>query len=472
MRRELFFDHALLPTGWARDVRITVADGVIAAVAGGAAREGAEHIAGIAVPGLANLHCHAFQRGMAALAERRGPRSDSFWTWREVMYRFLGRLSPDDVEAIAAFAYMEMLEAGFTTVGEFHYLHHDIDGRPYADLGEMAVRIAKASADTGIGLTLLPSFYAFGGFGGAAPTEGQRRFLNDPERFLKLVERTRAIVADLPAARVGIAPHSLRAVTPDTLHAVCEATPEGPIHIHAAEQTKEVDECIAALGRRPVEWLIDKAQVDSRWCVIHATHTTVHEIRALAASGAVAGLCPLTEASLGDGIFDAAGFLAAAGRFGIGTDSNIQIDAAAELRQLEYGQRLTRRARNVLTVHEGEFDRTAAARHGACRRCAGAAAADRRACVRSARGHRPARREPHRPRVTKRRCMARCLDLHGGTRRREDGAGRRRDRGRGGPPQDAARDRGALSGRGRRYHDLRQCIRKALIEALARWRSA
>jgi formimidoylglutamate deiminase len=354
LRRELFFEHALLPTGWAHDVLINVADGVIATITAGAARNGAEHVAGIAVPGLPNLHCHAFQRGMAALAERRGPRADSFWTWREVMYRFLGRLSPDDLEAIAAFAYMEMLETGFTTVGEFHYLHHDVDGRPYADIGEMAARIAKASADTGIGLTLLPSFYAFGGFGGAAPTEGQRRFLNDPERFLALVERTRTIVADLPAARVGIAPHSLRAVTPDTLRAIVQAMPTGPIHIHAAEQTKEVDECVAALGSRPVEWLIDNAGVDSRWCIIHATHTTGREIRALAASGAVTGLCPLTEASLGDGIFDAAGYLATAGRFGIGTDSNIQIDASAELRQLEYAQRLARRARNVLTVHEGE----------------------------------------------------------------------------------------------------------------------
>ncbi len=217
MRRELFFDHALLPSGWARDVRVGVADGVIVSVAAGAARDGAERIAGIAVPGLPNLHCHAFQRGMAGLAERRGPQADSFWTWREVMYRFLGRLSPDDVEAIAAFAYMEMLETGFTTVGEFHYLHHDIDGRPYADIGEMAARIAAASAETGIGLTLLPSFYAYGGFGGAPPAPGQRRFLNDPDRFLKLVERSRAIVADLPDARVGIAPHSLRAVTPETL---------------------------------------------------------------------------------------------------------------------------------------------------------------------------------------------------------------------------------------------------------------
>jgi formimidoylglutamate deiminase len=335
-------------------VRVGVEDGVIVSVAAGAARDGAEHIDGIAVPGLPNLHCHAFQRGMAGLAERRGPRADSFWTWREVMYRFLGRLSPDDVEAIAAFAYVEMLETGFTTVGEFHYLHHDVDGRPYGDIGEMAKRIAAASAETRIGLTLLPSFYAYGGFGGTPPSPGQRRVLNDPERFLKIVERGRAIVAGLPAARVGIAPHSLRAVTPNTLRAVCAAMPEGPIHIHAAEQVKEVEECVAALGCRPVQWLLDNEEVDSRWCVIHATHTTETEIRALAASGAVAGLCPLTEASLGDGIFDGASYVAATGRFGIGTDSNIQIDAAAELRQLEYGQRLARRARNVMATKEGE----------------------------------------------------------------------------------------------------------------------
>jgi formiminoglutamate deiminase len=353
-RRELLFDHALLPSGWTRDVRIAVADGTIAAVSAGATRDGAEHIPGIAVPGVPNLHCHTFQRGMAGLAERRGPQADSFWTWREVMYRFLDRLTPDDVEAIAAFAYMEMLEAGFTTVGEFHYLHHDVDGRPYADLGEMAARIAKASAETGIGLTLLPSFYAYGGFGGAAATPGQRRFLNDPDRFSKLVERSRAVVTGLPAAQVGIAPHSLRAVTPQTLRAVCEAAVAGPIHIHAAEQIKEVEESVAVLGARPVEWLLGNVGLDARWCVIHATHTTEPEIRALAASGAVVGLCPLTEASLGDGIFDGADYLAAGGRLGIGTDSNIQIDAAAELRQLEYGQRLAQRARNVMTTEEGE----------------------------------------------------------------------------------------------------------------------
>ncbi len=351
---ELFFDHALLPSGWARDVRITVERGSISALSENATRGRADRIAGIAVAGLPNLHCHAFQRGMAGLAERRGPAADSFWTWREVMYRFLDRLTPDHVEAIAAFAYMEMLESGFTTVGEFHYLHHDIDGRPYADLGEMAARIATAASETRIGLTLLPSFYAYGGFGAAPPAPGQRRFLNDPDRFLRLVERTRTIVAPLPAGRVGIAPHSLRAVTPETLRVVCRAAPDGPIHIHAGEQTREVDESIASLGCRPVQWLLDKAGLDHRWCVVHATHTLGAEVRALAASGAVVGLCPLTEASLGDGIFDGAGYLTAGGCFGVGTNSNIQIDAAAELRQLEYGQRLTRRARNVLTLREGE----------------------------------------------------------------------------------------------------------------------
>jgi len=354
MHRELFFEHALLPAGWAHDVRIAVVDGMIASVAEGATRKGAEHVAGIAVPGLPNLHCHAFQRAMAALAERRGPQADSFWTWREVMYRFLARLTPEDVEAITAFAYMEMLEAGFTTVGEFHYLHHNVDGRPYADIGEMAARIAAASRQTGIGLTLLPSFYAFGGFGGAPPTDGQRRFINDPDRFLKLVERTREIGATVPGVRVGIAPHSLRAVTPETLCVVCDAVPDGPIHIHAAEQTKEVEDSIAVLGRRPVEWLLEHAGLDQRWCVIHATHATANEVRALAASGVTVGLCPLTEASLGDGIFAAADYLAAGGQFGIGTDSNIQIDAAAELRQLEYGQRLARRSRNVMTTKQGE----------------------------------------------------------------------------------------------------------------------
>jgi formiminoglutamate deiminase len=350
----LRFDHALLPEGWAHDVRLTIRDGFIAAVERGGGNTGADRVAGIAIPGLPNLHCHAFQRAMAGMAERRGPAGDTFWTWREVMYRFLAALTPEDVEAIAAFAYMEMLEAGFTAVGEFHYLHHDVDGQPYADPAEMASRIAAAATETGIGLTLLPCFYAHGGFGGAAPAPGQRRFLNDLDGFHRLVARTREILARLPNARLGIAPHSLRAVTPEALRALAAAAPEGPIHIHAAEQIKEVDDCVAALGARPVAWLLAHADVGSRWCIVHATHMTADETRALAASGAVAGLCPLTEANLGDGVFPAESFLSAQGRLGVGSDSNVQVDAAAELRQLEYGQRLTRMARNVLARCDGE----------------------------------------------------------------------------------------------------------------------
>jgi formiminoglutamate deiminase len=352
--KSFFFSHALLPEGWAGDVRIDVADGAIVNVTPAAQRDGAEHIAGIAIPGLPNLHCHGFQKGMAGLAERRGPDHDSFWTWREVMYRFLSVLTPDDVEAITSYAYMEMLEAGFTAVGEFHYLHHDIDGHHYADIAELTARVAAAAAETGIGLTLLPSFYAYGGFGGVPPTAGQRRFINDPDTFFDIVRRARAIAATLPDAAVGIAPHSLRAVTPERLRVVLNAFKDGPVHIHAAEQLKEVDECIAALGGRPVEWLLTHCGVDARWCLVHATHMTAAETEALAGSGAVAGLCPLTEANLGDGVFDADQYIGARGRFGVGTDSNIELDAAAELRQLEYNQRLHHRARNVLAQREGE----------------------------------------------------------------------------------------------------------------------
>jgi formimidoylglutamate deiminase len=381
----LFFDHALLPDGWARDVRIGVAGGIVSVVEAGATADGSLRVSGIALPGLPNLHCHTFQRAMAGRAERRGPAHDSFWTWREVMYRFLGRLSPDDIEAISAFAYMEMLERGFTSVAEFHYLHHAPDGTPYADLGEMAGRIAAAARETGIGLTLLPSFYNYGGFGGAAPVPGQQRFLNDPDRFLKLVERARAAAASLPSARVGIAPHSLRAVTPDTLTQVVTATPDGPIHIHAAEQTKEVEDCVAWSGKRPVQWLLDEMKVDRRWCLIHATHMTKDETQLLAESGAVAGLCPLTESSLGDGFFNGPDFLEIGGRFGVGTDSNIDIDAAAELRQLEYSQRLLHRGRNVMTRAEGEstgrrlFTQALAGGAQALQRDCGAVAAGKRA---------------------------------------------------------------------------------------------
>lgn len=352
--QKLIFDHALLPEGWAQNVGVDIQDGVIRSVDVGATPQGRARIAGIALPGLPNLHSHTFQRGMAGLAETRGGGNDSFWSWRQLMYRFLGRLTPDDIEALAAQAFMEMLEAGFTSVAEFHYLHHDLDGRPYANLAELSERIVAAASQTNIGLTLLPSLYGYGGFGGAEPNEGQRRFLNDADRFLALVEKARAAVRPLPDARVGIAPHSLRAVTPELLSNVVRATPEGPIHIHVAEQVKEVQDCLDWSGRRPVEWLLDHAPVDDRWCLIHATHMTPEETEAFARSGAVAGLCPLTEASLGDGIFDGVNFRAAGGRFGVGSDSNIEITAPGELKQLEYSQRLQNRIRNALTQREGE----------------------------------------------------------------------------------------------------------------------
>lgn len=353
-----WFETALLPTGWSSSVRIAVADGVIASVASAAPLPGDERHA-IGLPALCNVHSHGFQRGMAGLSEHRGRPEDDFWSWREVMYRFLDRLSPDDVEAITAQAYAEMLEGGYARVGEFHYLHHDPAGAPYADPAEMAGRVLAAADTAGIGMTLLPVFYAHSDFGGAAPAHGQGRFVNDLDGFAALLDSCRHM-----HEATGIAPHSLRAVTPSELAALLEMSPSGPVHIHAAEQVKEVEASIAFSGARPVEWLLANADLDARWCLVHATHLVDTEVDALAACGAVAGLCPLTEANLGDGIFPARRFLAAGGRIGTGTDSNILIGAADELRALEYGQRLAHRGRNLL-AEEGRstarrlFDATA-----------------------------------------------------------------------------------------------------------------
>jgi formimidoylglutamate deiminase len=269
------------------------------------------------------------------------------------MYRFALEMTPDDVADVATLLYVEMLERGFTRVGEFHYLHHDHDGRPYANVAEMASRIVAAAETSGIELTLLPSFYAHGSFGGAAPQAGQRRFICSVDQFGVLMNASREAISKLPGANVGIAPHSLRAVTPDELAVIISFAETGPIHIHAAEQVREVEDCLAWSGRRPVEWLLEHAPVDRRWCLIHATHMTESEVTALANTGAVAGLCPVTEASLGDGTFPAREFLDAGGRFGVGTDSNVLVGIADELRQLEYGQRLKHRERNVLSGRPG-----------------------------------------------------------------------------------------------------------------------
>lgn len=347
---QLHFKEALLPTGWSSDVRISIEGGRIAAIESGVQAEASDEHHAIGLPGLPNLHSHAFQRGMAGLTEIKGTSSDSFWTWRDLMYRFVGRMTPEDVAAITAQAYVEMLEAGFTRVGEFHYLHHDISGTPYGNIGELAERIVSSARDSGIGLTLLPVFYAHAGFGGRAPAGGQRRFINSVDQFGRLIEASRRAVATHEGAVLGIAPHSLRAVTPDELRAIAPLAGNGPIHIHVAEQVKEVEDCISWSGLRPVQWLLEHMPVDRRWCLIHATHMTDEETQRMAASGAVAGLCPITEANLGDGIFNAPAFFRAGGHFGVGSDSNVLIGAADELRQLEYSQRLALRARNVLAT--------------------------------------------------------------------------------------------------------------------------
>ncbi|HEV7139124.1 MAG TPA: formimidoylglutamate deiminase [Steroidobacteraceae bacterium] len=344
---------ALLPGGWAHGVRLTCRDGLIRSVEPGVDPGEDDERHAIGIPGLPNLHSHAFQRAIAGLTERRGPAEDSFWTWRELMYHFVERIDPDQLEAITALAFAEMLEAGFTRVGEFHYLHQDKSGVPFADPGELAGRVAAAAAQTGIALTLLPAFYAHGGFGAAEPGARQRRFVTDLERFARIVESSRKSAASLMGGTVGVAPHSLRAVTPEELPQVVALAAGGPIHIHVAEQVREVEECVAWCGQRPIERLFEATQVDARWCLVHATHATTQELERIAATGAVVGLCPMTEASLGDGVFPAVEYRARSGRFGIGTDSNVLLDAGAELRVLEYSQRLTRRARNVLAGDSG-----------------------------------------------------------------------------------------------------------------------
>lgn len=351
--RNLFFDRLLLSDGWARNVRLTVSSGVIATIESNAAAQPDEERHGCGLPGMPDLHSHAFQRGMAGLAERRGPSGDSFWTWREVMYRFLDRMTPDDVRAIASLAYLEMLEGGFTRVGEFHYLHHDRGGQAYADPAEMSRAIIDAAAASGIGLTLLPVLYSYASFGAQPPQPAQMRFVMDIDRYAQLIDAAGAAARDLPDAIVGVAPHSLRAVSPEQLDALAGIGAGRPVHIHIAEQVKEVDDCLAWSGQRPVEWLLNHAAVDDRWCLVHATHMTPAETAALARTGAVAGLCPITEANLGDGLFPVEAFLAAGGRYGVGSDSNVLIDASEELRLLEYGQRLTRRGRNMLAGGEG-----------------------------------------------------------------------------------------------------------------------
>ncbi|RJL16357.1 formimidoylglutamate deiminase [Paracoccus siganidrum] len=345
----IWAEQALLPEGWAEDVRVDLgADGRITRVQPGAPAAGQR--VQLLLPAMANLHSHAFQRAMAGLSESRGPHPrDTFWTWRQIMYRFLDHLTPEDVEAIAALVQMEMLEAGYATNVEFHYLHHRADGGFYDDIAEMAGRIAAAASRTGIGLTLLPVHYQFGGVDRRPLGPGQRRFGTTPDQFIRLLDASERLLRDLPAdAGIGVAPHSLRAVSPEALALCATLRPDRPLHMHLAEQIPEIEEVRAAWGRRPVEWLLDNHAPDRRWTLIHLTHMTEDETRRLAATGAVAGLCPITESSLGDGIFNGTIWQEAGGRLGFGSDSNIRISLIEELRTLEYSQRLRDTARAIL----------------------------------------------------------------------------------------------------------------------------
>ncbi|MGQ0677270.1 MAG: formimidoylglutamate deiminase [Rhodospirillales bacterium] len=346
----LLLEHALTGDGWKRSVLLEwdATGDIVSLRPESAPVRGVETVSGAAIPGLANLHSHAFQRAIAGVSESLGAGGDTFWTWRQAMYRAVERLTPENLGAVAALAFAEMLEGGFTSVAEFHYIHNNPDGRPYARRAAMAEAVIAAAKETGIGLTLLPVFYAHGGFGGKQLESAQRRFGSNLDGFARLADDSAAALRALPGSALGIAPHSLRAVAPAELRRLVQGFAGKPFHIHAAEQLREVEECVASLGRRPVEWLLDEMPIDRDWCLVHSTHLTAEETARLAGSGAVAALCPVTEANLGDGIFPASAYLRAGGRLGVGTDSNIRIDAAEELRQLEYSQRLRDRARNVL----------------------------------------------------------------------------------------------------------------------------
>ena len=348
----LLADQALLPQGWADNVLVEIgSDGRISRVVPQSDQANATRI-GLLLPSPVNAHSHAFQRAMAGLTEMRGPDpKDSFWTWRRLMYRFLDQLTPDHIEAIAAFVQMEMLEAGYATNVEFHYLHHQPDGTAYQSLSETSNRIIEAASKSGIGLTLLPVHYQYAGCDRSALGPGQRRFGNTIERFEALFNAVASAITALPDdARLGVAPHSLRAVGQEDLPTLVAIADGRPIHLHLAEQVAEVEEVKHATGLRPVEWVLDNVEINRQWCMIHCTQMQPHETEALARSGAVAGLCPITESSLGDGIFDGVRWLSCDGKIAIGSDSNIRISLSEEIRTLDYSQRLRDRSRAALAT--------------------------------------------------------------------------------------------------------------------------
>lgn len=346
-----FAPRAQLADGWHSHVTLEVSDaGFITRVTPESAPGAAIPLAGAVIPAMTNLHSHAFQRAMAGLAEVAGDPQESFWTWRELMYRMVARLTPQQVGDIATWLYIELLKGGYSQVAEFHYLHHDLQGQPYPD-DAMLQQLMLAAERTGIGQTLLPVLYSYSGFGAQPASAGQRRFIQQTGAYLQQLQRVAAACADKPLLNYGVCFHSLRAVSEAQMHDVLTATPDDlPVHIHIAEQEKEVSDSLAWSGERPIAWLMRRFNVDARWCLIHATHPDESELQQLAASGAVAGLCPTTEANLGDGIFPASAYIARGGRWGIGSDSHVSVSAREELRWLEYGQRLRDRRRNRLAL--------------------------------------------------------------------------------------------------------------------------
>jgi formimidoylglutamate deiminase len=356
-----YAENILLSDGWADKKTITIEKGIITAISSGK-EDDACSLSGAVIPGMVNCHSHAFQRAFAGFSEQGSEGQDSFWTWRKIMYKFLAQLSHEDAQIIAQQLYIEMLKMGYTRVAEFHYLHHDIDGNTYAndsvdnELATMAHAIFKAAKTSGIGLTMLPVLYQYAGFGQQEPNQGQKRFINSTEQFNQLVSDCFDLSKQYPNTNVGIAPHSLRAVDKSAITQAVEHVRsldnKAPIHIHIAEQQQEVDDCLQYYSQRPVQWLLDNIELDEHWCLIHATHINEQEQQGIVASKAIAGICPTTEANLGDGIFPTTEFLALDGTFAIGSDSHISVNPIEELRWLEYAQRLTKQQRAILASPE------------------------------------------------------------------------------------------------------------------------
>ena len=382
----IWAETALLGDGWADSVEIEIdATGSIGALRPNTPYASGERV-GSLLPAMPNVHSHAHQRAMAGLGERAGDGEDSFWSWRQVMYHYLERIQPEQLQHIAAQLYVEMLKAGYGAVGEFQYLHHDLDGQAYGNRAEMSLQCLQAARRVGIGFTALPVLYRYGGFGSVAPLAGQRRFLNDADGFVAIVEALQQATRDDANSAVGIAPHSLRAISRELLTEVNTGLRDlAAIHIHIAEQTREVEDCVAWSGQRPVEWLLDNFDVHDGWCLVHATHMTSAETAKTADSGCVAGLCPTTEANLGDGFFNMLDYVDHGGHWAIGSDSHISIDPVEELRWLEYGLRLQTRRRNLLATSECKstgrmlLDGALAGGAQACGRAIGAIESGRRA---------------------------------------------------------------------------------------------